>query len=140
MDVKLAVLAEYASVSTDGKLNLLGIFNQISSDKMPAGVPIIYIAVSFEAGPAEFGSTKRIETFLHDEDNAQLLHAEQTATVPRADRAGVRATLNVVSAVAGLGFAKAGTYQFAILVDGRTETTIPLHVVQLEGGANAAGN
>lgn len=133
MDARLGLLAEYASVSTDAKLNVLGIFDQLSVSTFPAGLPIFYVVVSLTAGPAEFGTEKRIAIVLNGEDGAELLRSEQTAIVPRPTRAGIRSTLNVVNGFAALGFPRAGTYQFSAVVDGRTEITIPLYVVQVEG-------
>lgn len=135
MQTKLALLAEYASITTDGKLNILGIFDSINSQTFPAGIPIFFVVVSFDAGAAEFGTQKHIEVLLFDQDGAkELLRLEQTATVPSAPRAGLRSKLNLVNGIAGLGFTKAGSYQFSVLIDGREETTIPLFVNEVKGG------
>jgi hypothetical protein len=77
---------------------------------------------------------------FHDEDsNEELLRIDQQVTVPSAPRAGMRSTLNIVRGIAGLGFQKPGTYQFSVLVDGREEATIPLHVQLVGGTSDAAG-
>jgi len=36
MRVKLAVLADYASITREGKLNILGIFDEINPQQLPA--------------------------------------------------------------------------------------------------------
>lgn len=140
MDVRLGLLAEYASVATDGKLNVLGIFDQLNSPTFPAGLPIFYVVVSFSVGPAEFDVEKKVLIILHDADNNELLRMEQSATVARPTIPGIRATLNVVSGFAGIAFAKPGNFQFSVVVDGRTEAAIPLYVTRIGGSSNAAGN
>ena len=137
MDARLGLLAEYASVSEDGKLNVLGIFDQFNAEQFPAGLPIFYVVVSFFVGPAEFGVEKLVTVLLHDADGNELLRSEQRATVPRPALAGIRGTLNVVNGFAGIGFTHEGNYQFSAVVDGRTEISVPLYVTQIGDAANA---
>lgn len=132
VDATLGLLAEYASVSMNGKLNVLGIFDQISSATFPTGIPILYVVVSFSVGAAEFNIEKTVQIILHDADNTELLRSEQSAKVPKPALAGIRGTLNVVSGFAGLGFMAPGMFQFSAVVDGRTEKTIPLYVTQIK--------
>jgi hypothetical protein len=134
-----AVLAEYATTSHDGKLSVISIFDQINTATLPAILPIFFVVARFEAGPAEFGLTKQVETVLMTQDGTELLRARQEATIIRPDIPGVPRTLNILNGIGALKFEAVGAYQFAILVDGRTEATIPLRV-NVAGGQNAAGN
>jgi len=52
MEVVLAVLADYANVSQEGKLNIMGIFDIISSEKFPTFHPEMKLVVQFEASIA----------------------------------------------------------------------------------------
>ena len=128
MDVKLAVLADFASITREGKLNILGIFDEINPPNLPAQLPIFYVVVSYEAGPAEFDTEKSTQIALTDADGDVMVRLEQRITVPRAIRPGTRSTMNQISGIVGLPFPKAGDYQFAILVDGREEKTIRLRI------------
>jgi hypothetical protein len=128
MDCTFAVLAEYATTSQDGKLSVISIFDSLTTAELPARLPIFFVVARFEAGPAEFGMKKNVETVLLSQDGTEILRMRQEATITRPDIAGIRRTLNVLNAIGGLGFRQEGTYQFAILVDGRTEATIPLRV------------
>lgn len=134
MDVKLAVLADFASITREGKLNILGIFDEINSTQLPVSLPIFYIVVSYEAGPAEFEAEKATQIVLTDADGNVMMKLEQKLTVSRAPRPGSRSTMNQIGGVVGLSFPKAGDYQFAILVDGREEKAIGLRVNQMSGG------
>ncbi len=89
---------------------------------------MFYVVARFEAGAAEFGMTKHIDTVLLSEDGSEMLRLSQEAVINRPDIPGWKRTLNVLNGISGLAFPEAGTYQFAIVVDGRTEATIPLRV------------
>jgi hypothetical protein len=43
VDVTLAVLADYANVSQEGKLNILGVFQEVNPVAFPAGVPQMFV-------------------------------------------------------------------------------------------------
>jgi hypothetical protein len=134
MDIKLAVLADFASMTREGKLNILGIFDEINTPKLPAQLPIFYVVVSYEAGPAEFDSEKSAQIAVTDADGNVMVRLEQKIVVLRASRPGTRSTMNQISGIVGLPFPKAGDYQFAILIDGREEKTIRLRVNQPKEG------
>ena len=128
MNVKLAVLADFASITREGKVNILGIFDQMQAARLPAGVPIFYIVVVYEAGPAEAGQEKDTAIVLTDEDGAPKARIEQKVKVEAPPFPGSRRTINQVNGISGLRFEKAGVYQFAILVNGQEEGTISLRV------------
>ena len=52
MDVTLALLADAANVSQDGKLNILGIFNGLGAAAFPATHPSMHLVLRFEASRA----------------------------------------------------------------------------------------
>ncbi len=136
MDVTLAVLADYANVSQDGKLNIMGIFQEINAVSLPIPLPQMYLVASFEAGPAEFDSQKQLRVVLLDNDGNEKLALEGQVQVPRPPRPGSRAYINEAIGLAGVPFDSAGDYAFAILVGGETKATVPLHVNDLSAGGN----
>ena len=128
METKLAVLADFASITREGKLNILGIFDEINPPKLPAQLPIFYVVISYEAGPAEFETEKSTQIAMTDADGNVMVRLEQKITVPRASRPGTRSTMNQISGIVGLPFPRAGDYQFAILIDGREDKTVRLRI------------
>ena len=128
VDVTLAVLADYANVSQDGKLNIMGIFQEVNPPELPFALPQMYLVVSFEAGPAEFDSFKHIRLALLDSDGNEMLALEGQVQVPRPGRPGSRAYINQVIGLNGVIFERPGDYGFAILVNGDTRGTAALHV------------
>ena len=81
MDVKFAVLADYASITREGKLNILGIFDVVNARGFPFALPLFHLVASYESGAAEFRSDKNIEIVLCDEDGAELLRLVQPLKV-----------------------------------------------------------
>lgn len=133
MDVQLKVLADFASITREGKLNILGIFDQITPPALPFALPIFYVVTSYSAGPAEFDMAKQVSIRLMTQDGeGPLIQLDQEVVIPRAPRPGMRSVINQVNAIMGFPFHQAGTHDFAILIDGQTAGGIPLHVVPQE--------
>ena len=128
VDVTLAVLADYATVSQDGKLNVMGIFQEVNPPALPFALPQMYLVVSYAAGPAEFDTVKDIKIALLDSDGKEMLALEGQVPVQRPPRPGGRAYMNQVIGLSGVTFERPGDYGFAILAGGETKETVSLHV------------
>jgi|SRR5215212_11975666 len=128
LEVTLAVLADYANVSQDGKLNIMGIFQEVNPPVLPFALPQMYLVVSFAAGPAEFGSVKNIRIALLDSDGSEILAFEGQVQVDRPPRPGRRSFINQVIGLNGVSFERPGDYEFSILISGETRETVALHV------------
>lgn len=137
MEVKLAVVCDYANVSEDGKLNIMGVFHDVTPPVLPYQVPQMFLVANFDAGPAEFGTYKQIRITLLESDGTELLSMDGPIPVHSPSRAGSRAIINQVIGIDGLLLRRAGDYAFHILVNEEEKTTVPLHVnevpEQLEG-------
>lgn len=128
MEVSLAVLADYANLAQDGKLNIMGIFQEVNPPVLPFALPQMYLVISFVAGPAEFDTTKDIKIALLDNDGNEMLGLEGRARVPRPPRRGSRAYMNQLIGLSGITFERPGDYAFAVLIGGETKETVSLHV------------
>jgi hypothetical protein len=128
MDVTLAVLADYANISKEGKLNILGVFSEINPPILPWNLPQMYVVVSMEAEPSEGGSDMPFSVLLWDGDGREILNLEQKITVPQPSRPGARATINNIIGLAGIPFNKPGEYAFYIRVAGQQKRQIALRV------------
>jgi hypothetical protein len=84
MQVKLALLADYANVTAEGKLNILGIFYRINVMEMPAVHPQMHFILRLEAHSAERDRPQAVEIRLHDPDG-QTVFEVRGDIVPRAD-------------------------------------------------------
>jgi hypothetical protein len=130
MEVTLALLADYANVSQEGKLNVMGVFNRIWAKKFPAVHPEMRLVFRLEAGLAERGTDKVIEVKLLDADAKVLQHLKGQFTVPAESP---RPTIEIAQVLtfATVRFEKPGDYAFHILVGGDEKKTVPFFVEQL---------
>ena len=84
MDVTLALLADSANVSQEGKLNILGSFNNVNSAVFPCVHPQMVLVMRFEASRAEIGQSKQLEIRLMDPDGSTLGSVTGSFDVPDA--------------------------------------------------------
>lgn len=128
MDVTLALLADAANISKEGKLNLLGIFNIIHTNAFPAIHPKMQLVLSFEATHAEVGRQKNVEIVLYDADDNKLGSITGKFPIPRGE-SGYPIQLNQILNIPPLRFEKPGDYAFHILIGGEDKKSILLRVV-----------
>ena len=128
MDVPLAVVADYANVTKEGKLNVMGFFASLNAKAFPHVHPQMHLVWQAEAGPAEWGMKKDIEVKLLDENAKQLLSVRGNLEVPARGEAGRPVTINSIMVFNNIKFESAGDYVFAILVGGETKKNVPFRV------------
>jgi len=116
MNLDLALLADYANISQDGKLNVMGIFNIVHAPAFPAQHPQMRLVLKFSASAAEKGRTRRVDVKLVDADGQQTLNVTGQLRVPEDAQRSSLEMISIVNLV-GVRFEKEGTYEFRILVD-----------------------
>lgn len=127
MDCKLAFVADAANVS-NGKLNVLGIFDQLTPREYPYLHPQMYLVVSFQATPPEYGRKKNFEISMLDPDGRLLTTLKASGNVPKPE-AGKRANFQIVLQMVNTPFPKPGPYEIVVLVGGDHKAAIPLEAV-----------
>jgi hypothetical protein len=134
MNVKLAALADFASVSQDNKLNILGIFQEVNTPTLPVTVPHMYLVVSFEAESADYGKQLLIRVALvsKDSDGDEMLALEGLAEVPQPTQPENQVYVNQVIGLAGVTFEHTGNYSFSISVEKEEKVVVPLRVNKLK--------
>lgn len=130
MRVTLAVLADYANVSREGKLNILGIFDIIHAKAFPCVHNQMQLVMRFEADIAERGRQKSIEVQLIDEDGKQIMRLEGQMKIGEI-KPGELFTANQVLTLQNLLFEKPGTYRFDIFIDNQPQREVPLKVLHI---------
>lgn len=129
MDAPLAVLADAANVSREGKLNIFGIFNRLWAVKFPARHPQAQLVIVFEADAAEAEQKKSVTVSLIDSDGNKILGIEGEFTLPKA-KPGQPIRINHILPLPGIPFPKPGDYVFTIMVNGETKARVPFGVAQ----------
>jgi hypothetical protein len=121
-------------MTPDGKVNMMGVFDVVNAPSLPFVLPVMYLVVAFSASPAEVGSTKALKAILMDADAKHMLEIDGSLPVPSPPVAGTKTNVASVVGLMNVAFAKAGQYQFSILVNGEEKTTLPLTVNERPGG------
>jgi len=133
MDVTLALLADAANVSQEGKLNILGAFANINAVEFPARHPEMQLVLRFEASPAEAETNKRLEVKILDEDG-QAIGGFGGEFKVSAATSGQRIRMQTVMRILDAVFPRPGDYTFAVLIDDKTEYEVPLSLTLMTAG------
>lgn len=129
MKVNLVIAAQDVEANeTTGDLNILGVFTEAVPTALPAYMPLLYLIVFCEAETPEFGQEKLIEIHLFDADRNLQQRWHDTIEIPHARRPGERSFATPIFPLQDVPFAQAGSYEFAITVDKRTENSLPFYV------------
>ena len=132
MKVSFVHLCDYATVSKEGKLSAMGIFDRINAPSFPHQHPMLALAFQIEMMPSEVNSRFSITVKMVNADGKPQLEIqgelELTGTLP----GGKTAKVPQVNAMTGVTFAKPGMYSFDIFVNGYHAGSAPFEV------ANAA--
>ena len=129
MEIDFAVVADYAAVTSDGKLVVAGIFDRITAGEMPAVHPTMSLAFRATMDPGS-PSFHRIEVHLVGPDGTDVLpafHGEMRAFA--ADAASPRGAQFVLS-LPGVRFQMWGLYTVNVSIDGQHLRTVPFRIVQ----------
>ena len=126
MQVKLAVLADYANVTGDGKLNILGIFDRINIGQLPAVHPQMHLVLRLEAHPSERDRAHKVEIRLQDPEGATIFDVNGDI-VPHGD-GGQPVSTNQILTLNNLQLEKIGAYNFVVFINNDLKSELPLHV------------
>ena len=126
MQVKLAVLADYANVTAEGKLNILGIFDRINVGQLPAVHPQMHLVLRLEAHASERDRSHKVEIRLHDPEGTTIFEVNGDI-VPHGEGAQPVST-NQILTLNNLQLQKIGAYNFVVFINNDLKSELPLHV------------
>jgi hypothetical protein len=126
MEVQIAVLCD-AATDYGGKLNLLGTFDTIVASQLPAIHPQCSIALRIVFSRIEEGHHKLRINFV-DEDGRSIMPGIDLPAEANFPGDASILSRNFIINIQHLKFEKTGHYAIDIAIDGRHETSIPLHV------------
>jgi Family of unknown function (DUF6941) len=138
MQVTLALLADYANITGDGKLNILGIFDRIRVSALPAVHPLMQFILRLEAHGTEWGRRHTVRIRLRNPDGHVAFELGGEVFPQGADARGSAAS-NQIIGINNLPLAHAGEYTFVVLVDDEVRAEVPLIVEQVAGSGAPGG-
>jgi len=128
MNIQVAVLCD-AATDDNGKLNLLGAFDTIYTQQLPAVHPQCSIALRVTFGNEDEGSHKLHLSFV-DADGKSIMPGIDIpvqVVMPPDSHFGTR---NFIINIQQLKFQNTGLYSIDLAFDGRQQASIPLLVKQ----------
>lgn len=124
----MALLADAANVSREGKLNVLGVFDTIYARQFPTVHPHMALVLRLEAASDEEGPHD-IEVQLVAPDGTVLVRAPGTVTLP-GFAPGDPIGFDHVLSFANTRFAGPGRYAVRVAVDGVVVVALVLRVAE----------
>ncbi|MFH1075471.1 MAG: hypothetical protein V1753_01305 [Pseudomonadota bacterium] len=116
IEISLALLADCANVSREGKLNVLGIFDRISTQSLPATHPQMQLVITLEADRWDADKSHKLGIELIDADGAKLLAMEGDLKFNQPPP-GEQVRINHIFQLNNLRFEHFGNYEFKILIN-----------------------
>lgn len=117
MKIPMAILADEANVSQEGKLNVLGIFDRIAAAEFPVVHPRMVFAFRAEAEAGDAGRVFPVRVTLRSPTDELLFDAKGELGAPRVGP-GEFTTTNQVFTLVGLQFPGPGRYRFVVEIGG----------------------
>lgn len=127
MKITLAAVADYASVSMEQKLSVMGIFDTIWAASFPVTHSTMFLVLRVQFSYEDSGTTGDLRMRLEDEDGKRLMDGQLGGPVPNIPP-GQRPNANLIMAMVNVQFPKAGDYAFVIEQSGVEVHRIPLKV------------
>ncbi|WP_419167809.1 DUF6941 family protein [Candidatus Palauibacter sp.] len=132
MQVALAVLADLAIRSEDGKLSVIGLFDGIRVGNLPAKHSQLSLVLRMTAESSETGREHPIQIRCMDADGESLLTINGEVTPQPPPHPDLPATVDQIINIKGMRFEKYGGYSFSIFIDSDLKKTVQLQVVELD--------
>lgn len=126
MELRYAFVCEAATVSPDGKLNVLGIFSNITSDEFPLRMNRMVMVVSCTGQASDFG--------IHSLSIRLLNPDGRDAVEPLSLEIDINSeggSTNVIGEYNGVEIKEPGPYSFEINIDSRHLASIPLEIAKI---------
>lgn len=131
--LKFAVLCDFASVTNDDKLNLLGIFVRLRPRQFPF-ITQLFVVCVFEAPSSSMdGRLVSFGVTLVDPDGEQMIVVSDNKELhsPGGASPSDLLAVNFVTGFGGLSFPRPGKYHFQVRVNGVQAGEVPLDVLPL---------
>lgn len=127
MEVLAVLAADYANLERTGKLNVMGIFNDINVAAFPVRYPLMHLILKLGAELGEFSQSRTVTVKLLDEDGSEVLSIPQRIDIPKSS-GGRRPEMNFIMELRDVVFQKPGRYDFVILIDNDHKKDLPIYV------------
>jgi hypothetical protein len=130
VNVEILSLCDAANTDSTGKLNILGVFDQVMALAEPIVHPACTVAVRMRFDKIEEGA-KALKIAIVDADGREVfptLNSNIQVRVPEGLSSG---TVQILLGIQQLKLPRFGEYQIDVAIDGRVVGSIPLIAKQI---------
>lgn len=127
MRLRYALIADFANVTNDGKLNVVGVTDRLYAYQFPAVHRELYVINSLETDNEDEGATHEIAVQVIDPDGRTLAEIRGNLEI-----AGPKQSLNQIHCFQDLQFVAAGAYQVNIYINGHPVTEMQLELIRID--------
>jgi hypothetical protein len=131
MELLTILAADYANITKEGKLNVMGIFKNIYAADFPARHLSMTLVVKLGAELGEFDDERQLTVKLMDEDGNEIMRLTGPVKVPKPS-GGHRPEINAILEVNEIVFPHPGRYQFSVQVDKDVKGSYSIDVIKIE--------
>ncbi len=128
VEVQFGLLCDAANVSAEGKLNILGEFNTITTGEFPVVHPMMHLVLELTASPAEVSEERHITVRVLNTDGNVLGEMQGQIVVPAPSRPGRRVGIQLILSLPNTVYPAPGDYAFHVLVGQDEKAVVPLSV------------
>ena len=129
MEITLALLCEAANLTDDGRLNVLGAFDRLTTRTIPTEPTPLTLVVRTSTSPAEQDSLWDVIIRLLDEDGDIVSTVEALYTPNESDSSGSPNVETTVLRLPGIVFDDPGQYAIHVLFNGDEKARVPFELV-----------
>lgn len=116
MNVNFALLCDYALLSADGKVSLLGVFTRINAAQLPTVLPRAYFVFELGLDYTEMGKPFEVRVECVDADGSPVLKTRNEITVQGTGKPGDKPTVPQILQLPPLQFKRDGSYDINVFV------------------------
>jgi len=131
MEIEIFSLADFANDSGNGKMNIIGTFDQINALSLPVVLPHCAVATRIRIANSEAG-THSVEIVCIDPDGNEFQRLPVSMNVQPNPNAEYNA-FNIPVNISNFKVDKLGKYAFELYYDGEFRSGLTMHVVMLNG-------
>jgi hypothetical protein len=128
VQVTFVHICDYATISKEGKLSAIGIFDRINISAVPYVHPLMHVAFELSLHPAELGLPFQLMVRLAEPDGGVMVELSANGQVNGKAAAGTIVRVPQIFAFAGVPFPRVGSYSLDIFVNGDHKQTSAIQV------------
>jgi len=130
--VTLALLADFASISQGGKINILGIFDSLYAEILPVVIPHMYLVLRFEGEGGEANKQYNAELQLINEDGAAVISLPGVIMLHHPPSGKYISRYDHIFPLFNLQLEQFGNYEFKIFINNEIRGSVPFSIHRMD--------